>query len=227
MKSPVFKAVVQVFAVALPWPIRRFLLKNLLGFSIDPKASIGLSIVLADKVSMAGNARIGHFNYIGRLDFLSMADQSGIASHNWITGLAKSMNSHYFRRWKNRRSDLILGTGAWITTRHIVDCSDAVELGDFACIAGVRSQLLTHGPDFMTAEVACAPISLGAYTVLATGSIVLKGVTVADRCVISAGSVVTSSFEEPYSLIVGNPATFARKLPESSKLFHRTQASLI
>jgi acetyltransferase-like isoleucine patch superfamily enzyme len=155
-----------------------------------------------------------------------MAAQSGIGSYNWITGVAKSMNSAYFRRRDKRRSDLILRTGAWITTWHFVDCTDVVELGEFACVAGMRSQVVTHGADIVRAELACAPISIGAYTMVATGAIVLKGVVIADRCVVGPGSVVRNTFDEPYSLIAGNPAVFVRKLPENSKLFHRTQASM-
>jgi acetyltransferase-like isoleucine patch superfamily enzyme len=35
---------------------------------------------------------------------------------------------------------------------------------------------------------------------------ILKGVRIADQCVIAANSCVTSSFAEPHSLIAGNPA---------------------
>lgn len=49
-------------------------------------------------------------------------------------------------------------------------------------------------------------ISIGNHCFLGMGAIILPGVTLADDCIVGAGSVVTRSFLEPGSVIAGNPA---------------------
>lgn len=49
-------------------------------------------------------------------------------------------------------------------------------------------------------------ITIGNHCFLGMGTIVLPGVSIADDCIVGAGSVVTKSFLEPGSVIAGNPA---------------------
>lgn len=226
VKSSVYRALVQMIGFALPWSLRRWLLCKVLGFSIHRTARIGLSIVLADEVRIDKGALLGHLNYIGRLDRFIMGEGCVVARYNWITGLARSVETPFFRSKSNRRSDLIMGKGALITTWHLIDCTDAVEFADYASLAGARTQILTHGVDILRNRQACGRVYLGAYTVVSTGSIILKNVTIAERCLVGAGSVVVASVNEPYTWVAGNPATFVRKIPEHSKLFHRTDPTV-
>lgn len=54
---------------------------------------------------------------------------------------------------------------------------------------------------------------IGDKTLIGMGSIVMDGAIVPDHCVVGAGSLVTEGKKfEPYSLIVGRPAVFKRKL---------------
>ena len=224
--SKAYRTAVQLIGFALPWPLRRWLLCKLLGFSIHPTAQVGFSLIYADEVVIDKKARLGHLNYIGRLDRFVMGEESVIARYNWIPGLAKSVDTPFYKGRLNRRSDLILGRGALITTWHLIDCTDAVVFEDYASLAGARSQILTHGIDILRNRQACGRVHLGAYTIVATGSIVLKGVTIADRCIVGAGSTVINSVKESYSWVAGNPAVFVRKMPENSKLLHRTEPTV-
>jgi len=220
------RTLVQIIGFGLPWPVRRWLLCKLLGFSIHPTARIGLSLIYADEVMLDKKAQLGHLNYIGRLDRFVMGEASVIARYNWIPGLAKSVDTPFFKGRLNRRSDLMLGKGALITTWHLIDCTDAVIFEDYASMAGARSQKLTHGIDIVRNRQLCGRVHIGAYSIVATGSIVLKGVTIADRCIVGAGSVVINSVKESYSWVAGNPAVFVRKMPETSKLLHRTEPTV-
>src|SRR4029079_17694873 len=56
------------------------------------------------------------------------------------------------------------------------------------------------------------PVTIGDNVWIATGSIILPGVTVGEGSVISAGSVVRRSVP-PYSLVMGNPAKVLAPLP--------------
>lgn len=49
-------------------------------------------------------------------------------------------------------------------------------------------------------------INIGNHCFLGMSSIILPGVTLADNCIVGAGSVVTKSFLEQGSVIAGNPA---------------------
>lgn len=54
---------------------------------------------------------------------------------------------------------------------------------------------------------------IGDLTLIGMGSIVMDGAKVPDHCVVGAGSLVTEGKQfEPYSLIIGRPAVFKRKL---------------
>lgn len=84
--------------------------------------------------------------------------------------------------------------------------------GKHACTIGERvtigHNVVLHGCE------------IGNTTLIGMGSIVMDGARVPDHCVVGAGSLVTEgkSFE-PYSLIVGRPAVFKRKLNEDEIKF--------
>ncbi|HET9059951.1 MAG TPA: sugar O-acetyltransferase [Acidimicrobiales bacterium] len=56
-----------------------------------------------------------------------------------------------------------------------------------------------------------APVTIGAEVWLGAGAIVLPGVTIGDRCMVGAGSVVTRDLP-PDSLAVGTPARVVKSL---------------
>lgn len=218
------KLAIQFICFFFPWPLRRLILCKALGFSIDPKARIGLSVIFAEEVQMSQGASIGHLNYIGRLDKLQMDEETVIGNFNWIPGLSQRMNSKFFVKKLSRRSELILGRCSMIANQNYIDCTDRIELGQFSGIAGVRSQLITHGIEPITSRQTCAPIIIGDFTMVGSGSMILKGVKIPSFCLVSAGSVVTHVRPESYSLIAGNPAVHVRKLPETAKFFSRTDS---
>ena len=61
---------------------------------------------------------------------------------------------------------------------------------------------------------------VGDLTLIGMGSILMDGARVPDHCVVGAGSLVTEGkVFEPYSLIVGRPAVFKRKLNDDEIKF--------
>lgn len=84
--------------------------------------------------------------------------------------------------------------------------------GKYACVVGDRvtvgHNVVLHG------------CKIGSSTLIGMGSIVMDGAEVADHCVVGAGSLVTEGKKfEPYSLIVGRPAVFKRRLNEDEIKF--------
>lgn len=54
------------------------------------------------------------------------------------------------------------------------------------------------------------PIQIGKNCWIGANATILMGVTIADDCVIAAGSVVTKDLDRPNSLYAGNPARFIK-----------------
>ncbi|WP_171947989.1 acyltransferase [Bradyrhizobium erythrophlei] len=221
------KTFFQLLCIALPWPIRRRLLNSVLGFAIDPEAHVGLSVILADELVMAPKASIGHFNYVGSLDRLHLGVDALIGNFNWITGISSRSNTRYYRKKPNRRSELIMGESSSLIHRHYIDCTDRIEFGRFAALAGVRSQLVTHDVNPISCRQSCSPIRIGAYTMVGTGVIILKGVQIPDFSVVMAGAVVSHVSAEEYSMFGGNPAVRIREIPKTARIFARTEREVL
>jgi len=62
------------------------------------------------------------------------------------------------------------------------------------------------------AQCKSAPVVIGDDVFIGANAIILKGVTIGDRSIIGAGSVVSLKEIPPDSLVVGNPARVVRKL---------------
>ena len=54
-------------------------------------------------------------------------------------------------------------------------------------------------------------INIGNHVWVAAHSIILKGVSIADDCVVGTGAVVVKSIEEPGVIVAGNPATIIKR----------------
>ncbi|WP_205474154.1 hypothetical protein [Nocardioides sp. SYSU D00038] len=207
------------FLVLLPSGLKRRMAKLLLGWDIHPTAHIGRSIVLARHVSMGPGALIGSRNVIRGLDELRMAEGASIASRNFINGLPPG---HWaFPKSPDRTSTLVMGKESLITVGHEIDCSDKVVLEDYARVAGFRSQILTHSLNLVTNEQTTGPVTIGELSALMSGVIVMSGCDVPPRCIVSAGSVITTRLKAELTLYRGNPATAARPLPATLGYFTR------
>ncbi len=84
--------------------------------------------------------------------------------------------------------------------------------GKHACVIGDRvtigHNVVLHG------------CKIGNSTLIGMGSVVMDGAIVPDHCVVGAGSLVTEGkLFEPYSLIVGRPAVFKRRLNDDEIKF--------
>ncbi|MCK4788938.1 MAG: hypothetical protein KAV87_34675, partial [Desulfobacteraceae bacterium] len=98
------------------------------------------------------------------------------------------------------------------TSRHFMDCNGGIYIGDFATVAGIRSQFLTHSIDVYKNRQHAESITIGKYCFVGTGCILLPGSTLPDYSILGAGAIWTKNFDEPGFLYAGNPAKKVKKL---------------
>jgi acetyltransferase-like isoleucine patch superfamily enzyme len=214
----VLKAVCQVLALILPWSLRRPLLNLLPGFAFARGSRLGWCLILAERAILARGARIGNFTIVNPIGLLQLNEMASIGKGNRIVG---AQRAETYRRETGRISALVMGRHAGITRDHLIDCTNTVTLGAFALVAGWGSQFLTHGPDFAKSRQVSGPITIGEYTFVGTGCIILKGAEVPARSIVAAGSVIIGRLTEELQIYAGNPARAVKALPPDTAFFHR------
>jgi acetyltransferase-like isoleucine patch superfamily enzyme len=191
------------------------------GYSFGPGARIGHSLLGCSSLSMGTAARIGHFNVIKGMR-AELSESATIGDFNWISGLGKESRKH-FTDEAGRDPAFLMGRHAALTARHYVDCSNRVEIGEFATIAGAHSQILTHAIDFARNRQVSAPVRIGRYCFVGTACVVLKGAELPECSVLAAGSSLARRFDEPYTLYSGVPAQPVKALDRDAEYFRRTR----
>lgn len=208
----------QLVLLPLPWMVRRWLLVRGLGWRIHPTARVGHSLILVRSLQMAPRSRIGHLNFMRNHRRVVLNEGANIGHMNWISaGPAEGE----FGFDAKRDPCLILGDEAAITSRHLIDCTDRVEIGAYAILAGYRSQILTHGIDVVAGRQDCAPVKIGPFAFVGTGVVVLMGARVPERSLVSAGSVVLKGELPTGWLLAGVPARPVRPLPADAGFMTR------
>lgn len=209
-----FVFLLMVTTLVLPWKLRRLILNTMPGIWLHPRSYMGFSIVVAVSMRLEDGARIGHFNFIRGLENLLVGYCSTIGSFNWISGYPLSRKGSFL---VSRDPSLYLGREAAITSRHLIDCTDSVRIGEFSILAGYRSQILTHGIDVRTSIQRCSPVSVGRYCFIGTSTVLLQGANINDRVVVAASSVVTSGLSAGSNKLYGGvPAKYIRDLHDCS-----------
>lgn len=205
----------------LPWKLRRLALQSWFGYTIHPTARIGLAWIFPKKLIMETSARIDHFSVAIHLDEIKMETGSSIGRSNWITGFPTGTSSSHFRHQQDRSANLLLKRYAAVTKKHHLDCTNSIEIGAFATIAGYNSQFLTHSINILDSRQDSAPIKIGDYTFVGTNVVVLGGAVLPDYCVLGAKSLLNKRHTEKWRLYGGVPAKDLSSLPADAKYFTR------
>jgi acetyltransferase-like isoleucine patch superfamily enzyme len=213
-------SIVYLVSILFPWFIRRRILTAFLGYRLHPTSRIGLAWVTPKILIMDSGASIQSFTICKSVDLLHLQRNSAIGKGNWITGFPTRDNRH-FAHQMDRRSELVLGQEATITSRHIIDCTSAVTIGAYSIFAGSRSQILTHSIDLAESRQSSAPITIGEYAFVGTDCVFLGGSALPDRSVLGAKSLLNKKYDEPHWLYAGIPAKPVKKLSPEMKYFGR------
>lgn len=214
------RVILSIFVLLFPWRVRRLLLKWIFGYNIHSSSRVGYTVLLSKRVEMGPNSYIGHLNVVKGLDELKMDEYASIGNLNWITGFPSDRNTH-FSLQINRKPFLQIGEHSAITSRHLIDCTDAVTIGKFTTVGGFRSVILTHSINLNENLQAAHPIRVGDYCFLGTCCTLLGGSSLPNYSVLGADSLLNKIYEEQYCLYGGVPAKIVQKLDKNYKYFNR------
>lgn len=173
-----------------------------LGYRIHPTAIARANLVLrVHHISMGPGSRIGRFNLLKNLRLVSIGDHSSVGRLNVI-----SAHPVYQRIYPDGAA-LVLGRHAKITSRHQLDCSGSVTIGDFSSIAGHETKILSHSIDVRRDAQVAYPVLIGNRSFVGARCLLLGGAVLPDRSVLGAGSVLTRTKQAPEpGLWAGVPA---------------------
>lgn len=190
-----------------------------LGHSIHDSARARSNLVWkVDSLSLGQGSRIGKWNLIKHMRTLNIGPGASIGRLNLI-----SAHPVYARLYPSGAS-LTVGANAYITSRHQMDCSGSLSVGEFSALAGHNSRVLTHSIDIARDAQAAYPVVIGERSFVGTRCLLLGGATLPGLSVLAAGSVLTRSREpEESGLWAGVPAKF--KGPVRGDWFTRTKMS--
>lgn len=149
--------------------------------------------------------------------FKALGSSFGYYLHEHVTWRYKmkhgpSLRVHSTASIRNAQN-ITVGTNSHINYNCCVWCGENahIKLGDNLLMGpGVKIFNTNHGTsknEPMTfQQCAEADIVIGNDCWLGANTVILKGVSIPDGCVIAAGAVVTKSLDEPYAIYGGIPA---------------------
>lgn len=214
------KTLLHVLVSLLPWRLKRIALSTLFGYELHPTAYIGKSIVIAKRVCLGRNARIGHFTLVKGLDVLALGEEARLGNLNWVSGFPSGSSRHFVHQ-PDRTPSLVVGDYSAITNRHLLDCTNQVRIGRYTTFAGFRSQILTHSIDLAENRQSSEPVCIGDYCFVGTDSVILGGARLPSFSVLGAKSLLNKTHDAEYTLYAGVPAKAVKELPKDWRYFCR------
>lgn len=184
---------------------------RLLGHRIGKNVKIGFSFLFIGKITLNDSVEIGHLNLFLN-DEIFCSNQSKIGYFNILKGpfilkLSKNAaigNKNYFTRANMGvtygESVLELGELTKITTAHHIDLTRSITFGNFSILAGINSQMWTHG--YVHENQGSGrfrvdgSINIGDNVYIGSRCIINPALTVSNAISIGAGSVVAKNLTE-------------------------------
>ena len=206
------KKIITLFVGLIPIGIIRKLFLNLIGHKISYKSKLGVNILYISYIKLEEGTSVGSFNIIASKS-LCLEKQSFIKRLNYIKGPFKVhlsyksgiSNNNKFRRANYPISvgdaSLYLGKNSFIVSNHFIYLTKSVSFGDNSILAGIDTQLWTHGyyhankgSDRIRID---GEIKIGNNVYVGSRCIFNPGIKVNDAIHIGAGSVISKHLEQP------------------------------
>lgn len=202
--------------------LRPFL--RFLGHRIGKGARFGFSLIKCPSLDLGPKARIGHLNLI-TVDSLKLGESGVIGYLNVLKGPfrvelkehAAIGNKNYISRASPGvvygSATLTLGKWTKVTTGHHLDLTRSITFGEYSILAGIRSQMWTHGyyhadegKDRVRID---GSIRVGNNVYIGSGCIFNPGVSVGRAIHIGGGTVIAKDLETP-GMYVGQGLRFLK-----------------
>ncbi|APY08484.1 hypothetical protein BWZ20_09310 [Winogradskyella sp. J14-2] len=219
------KKIVTLVVGLIPVGLLRKVLLNILGHKISYNSKFGINILWVKHISLEEDSSIGHFNFIAN-KLVRLEKKAFIKNFNYFRGPfdvyigneSGISNNNKFRRAKYPisvgDSSLQLGKNSFIVSGHFVDLTRAVSFGDNSILAGIRSQIWTHGyyhaNDGSDRVRIDGDVVIGNNVYIGSSCIFNPGIKVLDAIHIGAGSVISKNLEES-GMYVGQGLRFVSK----------------
>lgn len=206
------KKLLTLLAGIIPIGILRRIFLKILGHEISLNSRIGLNLLFVETIIMKESSKIGYFNII--LNDQITLDRGAFIKHlNLLKGPftlklqigAGISKQNKFRRASNLISEkklgLTLGMNSFIVSNHFFDVTKSITIGKNSIIAGIGTQLWTHG--YYHADTGKdriridGKIQIGDNVYIGSGCIFNPGVKVGNAIHVGSGSVVSKDLEIP------------------------------
>jgi acetyltransferase-like isoleucine patch superfamily enzyme len=171
-----------------------------LGHEVHPTARLGPCLIIGvSRITLAEGSRVGPFNVFRDLQGFHLDRAAVVGQWNWISAAAPLVS-------QPQHGVFSLGQDSALTSRHYVDASGGVLIGQFTTVAGVRSTFITHGIDWKRSEQTVKGITVGDYCLVSSNVCLAPGTTIADRSVIGMGETVAGALDEAGALYLSGRA---------------------
>lgn len=179
-------------------------LLQLLGHDVALDAVVHPSLVKdVGAISIGSGAHLGFANVIRGLHSLRLGDHAILGNWNWVSAVAAF---DVQGPW----GDLSIGHHAAVTSRHYIDASGTVSVGDFTTVAGVRSTIVTHGIDWRSSEQRARGVVIGSRCLVGSNCTFAPGSVVPDGSVLGMGAAVGPGLTEEGALHLAPRAATVR-----------------
>lgn len=225
------KSFITVIFTLIPINFLKIFLLRFLGHKISSSAKVGINVIYCPFIELGNGSRIGHFNFI-KINKLHLKESAYIKNLNYIKGpftLILGCESGISRENRIRRASkpitygdavLELGFNSLIVSKHLLDLTESIKIGDNSILAGLGSQLWTHGyyhAERGTERVRIdGKINVGNNVYVGSSCVFNPGVSVGNSIHIGAGSVISKDLHEP-GMYVGQSLRFIKNSLEQVK----------
>lgn len=174
---------------------------NRLGHEVHHRARIDpLLLVGVDHLELGDRSRLAAFSVVRHVRDVRLGAGASVGPHNWISA-APSLGDAGPEAGRLR-----LGARASVSTRHRLDCSGGITLGDDAAIAGWDTLVMTHDLSADGSALTAEPVVIGARTFVHAANRIAAGTEVPAGVRTELGTVLTPGWYEASTRYGGNPA---------------------
>ena len=194
----------------------KVIILNAQGHDVHPSAYLGVCFFDVKHLQLARGVSIGSFNTFKNLNWLTMDEGARIGGkfNHFTASENNNLNNPMF-------GCIRMGRSSSITSKHLFDAQDLIEIGERTLIAGLRSTFFTHTvtPDDVAIN---KPIRIGDTCYVGSHCMFVPGACLDSSTFVGAASVVTKDFSgNQFVLVAGNPAKVVKSYPKESAYWRR------